>query len=240
MAINENHDDTLLAPLNENEKPLFNSWLSSSIAPTTTVSTSTLAPENPSGLVWLNSASHWAETASPNERAAGVAALLAMITTTTTSNSGSMNASILTQVQEDSAVSQDTSTAASEEDDSTKSPLAAKVSQMKSTDFTHLFARLGILSSSDTPSLVVAPPQQQQQLLPIRQISTVMPPTIRGTSNWPAPLPLPPPGEEANASRLAVLLRGGAPPPPLPLHNSILPNTEGRPRPLFTHTMHSA
>jgi hypothetical protein len=164
-------------------------------------------------------------------------------------------------VHEDSAaaVSQDTSSATldgggqgaaaasegeDEEDVSKSSSTASQMFTKPQTDFTPLFARLGILSSaSDTPSLVMVAQQQQQHLLPIRHISTttaVIPtPTIRGTAHWPSPLPLPPPGEEANACRLAVLLRGGAPPPspPLPLHNSILPNTaSGRPRPLATHT----
>jgi hypothetical protein len=77
----------------------------------------------------------------------------------------------------------------------------------KGSDFSALFTRLGL--AVDTASEVGAAPARCHPRL------------------WPTPLPLPPPGEEATASRLASLLRGGASP--------AAPNgtpAPGRPRPL--------
>jgi hypothetical protein len=80
----------------------------------------------------------------------------------------------------------------------------------KGSDFSALFTRLG-LSVDTAPEVGAA--------------STVAP-TRSHPRLWPTPLPLPPPGEEATASRLASLLRGGA------SSAALVPLAPGRPRPL--------
>ena len=99
---------------------------------------------------------------------------------------------------------------------------------LEASDFSKLFARLGMALDAASLAAAAVPLRLMQSPTPTQTQMPTQIPTLRGTVHWPAPLPLPPAGEEANASRLAVLLRGGV----AALATSDSLPAPGRPRPL--------